>query len=84
METTFFVKPGQSQALVSWVEPKFTCETDGDQPDFKNMIVNPLRKSPSYFSPEEHVINYTYELQKDVTVTCPVTINVIGELQTIL
>ena len=84
METTFFVKPGQSQALVSWVEPKFTCETDGDQPDIKNMIVNPLRKSPSYFLPGEHVINYTYELQKDVTVTCPVTINVIGELQTIL
>ena len=84
VETIFFVQPGQSQALVSWVEPKFTCETNGNQPDIKNIIVNPLRESPSYFSPGEHVITYTYAFQGDVTITCPVTINVIGELQTIL
>ena len=77
------MKQGQSQALASWTKPTFDCATGGDAA-LERIIVNPSVTSPSYFSPGKHVITYTYELKGDVTLTCPVTINVIGELQTSL
>ena len=78
-EITVYAKPNKSQALVRWPEPDLQCATFS----VNETIVNPPVKSPSYFSPGKHVITYTYKsykLKGDVIATCPVTINVIGEL----
>lgn len=74
------MKPDKSQALASWLEPGFQCASGADA-TVEETIVNPPVNSPSYFSEGRHVIDYTYKLNGDVTVTCAVTINVIGELQ---
>ena len=74
------MKNGQSQAKASWPEPTFTCATGG-QATIEKTTVDPPVTSLSRFSPGTHIINYIFQLQGDVTVTCPVTIHVIGELQ---
>lgn len=79
IETTVYVTPDKSQALASWSEPGFQCATGADA-KVETIIKNPPVTSPSYFSEGKHVILYTYKLKGDVTVTCPVAINVIGEL----
>ena len=73
------MKEGQSKALVDWRKPEFDCAAGGDA-TVESTVVNPPRTSPSYFAPGQHVISYTYKLNGGVTVTCPVTIDVIGEL----
>ena len=83
IETTVYVKPDKSQVLARWLEPGFQCATGADA-TVEDTIVNPPVTSPRYFSKGRHVIDYTYKLKGDVTVTCPVTINVIGELKTAL
>ena len=81
--TTVYVKPDKSQALASWLEPGFQCATGADA-TVEETIVNPPVTSPSYFSGGRNVIDYTYKLKGDVTVTCPFTINAVGELKTTL
>lgn len=80
---TTVYEPSKSQVLASWRQPDFHCAAGADA-TVEDVIVNPPVTSPRYFPLGEHKIVYTYKLQGDVTLECPVSINLIGELQTSL
>ncbi|CAB3991507.1 Hypothetical predicted protein [Paramuricea clavata] len=79
ISSPIFVRPGQSKAVARWPNPEFDCATGGEVV-VESTKVQPSVSSPHAFSPGKHVINYTYNLKGGISVKCPVTITVIGQL----
>ncbi|XP_028411883.1 collagen alpha-1(VII) chain-like [Dendronephthya gigantea] len=73
------IAPGQSNVLVSWPTPQYSCRT-GNKSETAQISVEPKITSPHAFPFGDHIIQYTFTLASGVDVVCPVTIAVRGNM----